>query len=387
MSLEAGNLDSGMDENGGGSGPVRRERGPDGRVRVERSQAGGAASVLLVDSDIPFREELAQALSRVKLAITWRARRAGLLEAVAAADPLAVVLGADAPLGDPLEVLRSIRESSIAGELPVFLVADDPGRQLELQAYALGADRVLRRSESVGELTARLLGLSHRRRARRLRRAREVADEAITLVRAAADAGGPGGSADAARWRPTPHARGEGGSGPRVDLSPSSPPPPEPAPEPEPRYETASPCGSGPPSVPDVIVIEDDKALLEMLEYALRNRGYSIHAFSNGLEALAALRKLETGDKRPVVLLDVDLPGLDGFRVLQEIGLARPGAYQVILCTVHSSEAAQVLGIQSGAIDYLVKPLRMPIVLAKVERLVGAPALDRADVHPLRAIS
>jgi DNA-binding response OmpR family regulator len=47
----------------------------------------------------------------------------------------------------------------------------------------------------------------------------------------------------------------------------------------------------------------------------------------------------------------------------------------VILCTVHSSEATQVLGIQSGAVDYIVKPFRMPIVLAKVERLLGSPRL------------
>jgi DNA-binding response OmpR family regulator len=80
---------------------------------------------------------------------------------------------------------------------------------------------------------------------------------------------------------------------------------------------------------------------------------------------------MDTAGQRPVVLLDVDLPGIDGFRVLHELSGSRPGDYQVILCTIHNSEATQVLGIQSGALDYLVKPLRMPIVLAKVERLIG----------------
>ncbi len=365
-------MDSTIDRTGGGSGPAPPEPGPNGRVGGDNTRAGEAGSVLLVDSDIPLREELARALSRVKLALAWRARRAGLLEAVAATDPLAVVLGADMPLGDPLAILRSIRESSIACELPVFLVGDDPGRQLELAAYALGADRVLRRSEAVSELTARLLGLARRRRTRRLRRAREVADHAIALsgiVPAAERASG--WAADSARSRSTPPSPDGGERESRADISPSA----------------TAPRRTESPSVPDVIVIEDDTALLEMLEYSLENRGYSIRTYADGLEALAALRDLKTGDKRPVVLLDVDMPGLDGFRVLQEIGLARPGAYQVILCTVHSSEAAQVLGIQSGAIDYLVKPLRMPIVVAKVERLIGDPGLDRADDRPLRAIS
>ena len=130
--------------------------------------------------------------------------------------------------------------------------------------------------------------------------------------------------------------------------------------------------------VPDVIIVEDDPSLLEMLRYALTNRGYQTLSFSNGLDALRAMREMDTAGKQPVVLLDVDLPGIDGFRILHELSGSRPGDYQVILCTVHNSEATQVLGIQSGALDYLVKPLRMPIVLAKVGRLVGRGSFTSA---------
>lgn len=125
---------------------------------------------------------------------------------------------------------------------------------------------------------------------------------------------------------------------------------------------------------PDVVVVEDDLALIEMLTYSLSNQGYDLVFYANGREALDGLLEMHTGGHRPVVLLDVDLPGLDGFRVLQELSAARPGAFQVIMATMHSSEAAQVLAIESGALDYIVKPLSIPITLAKIERLVQAAA-------------
>ena len=126
--------------------------------------------------------------------------------------------------------------------------------------------------------------------------------------------------------------------------------------------------------IPDVIVVEDDPALIEMLDYSLSNQGYDLAFFSNGREALDGLLKLATGERRPVVLLDVDLPGMDGFRILQELTAQKPGAFQVIMATMHSSQASQVLAIESGAVDYMVKPLNIPIALAKIERLVRAGA-------------
>jgi DNA-binding response OmpR family regulator len=124
--------------------------------------------------------------------------------------------------------------------------------------------------------------------------------------------------------------------------------------------------------VPDVVVVEDDVALIEMLNYSLGNQGYKLAFFSNGREALEALLEMPTGSRKPVVLLDVDLPGMDGFRVLHEISSNRPGDFQVIMATMHSSEAAQVLAIESGALDYIVKPISLPITLAKIDRLVQA---------------
>ena len=121
-----------------------------------------------------------------------------------------------------------------------------------------------------------------------------------------------------------------------------------------------------------MVVVEDDPALIEMLNYSLSNQGYRLEFHANGREALEALLEMRTGARRPVVLLDVDLPGMDGFRILQELSANRPGHFQVIMATMHRSEAAQVLAIESGALDYIVKPISIPITLAKIERLVQA---------------
>ncbi len=124
--------------------------------------------------------------------------------------------------------------------------------------------------------------------------------------------------------------------------------------------------------VPHVVVVEDDPSLIEMLNYSLSGQGYRLEFHANGREALEALLDMKTGSRRPVVLLDVDLPGMDGFRILHELSTSRPGDFQVIMATMHRSEAAQVLAIESGALDYIVKPLSLPITLAKIERLVLA---------------
>lgn len=126
------------------------------------------------------------------------------------------------------------------------------------------------------------------------------------------------------------------------------------------------------PEVPDVVVVEDDPSLIEMLNYSLSNQGYRLEFHANGREALEALLAMQIGSRRPVVLLDVDLPGMDGFRILQELSAERPGDFQVVMATMHRSEAAQVLAIESGALDYIVKPISLPITLAKIERLVRA---------------
>src|SRR5881227_2854142 len=142
-----------------------------------------------------------------------------------------------------------------------------------------------------------------------------------------------------------------------------------PAPSPAPRPAAAPP--SGPTDAPEVILVEDDPALAGLLEYGLRARGYRFVTFRNGRDALDALLALDVGKLHPLLLLDVDLPALDGYSILDTLTRERPGQYRVVFTTVHGDESEQLRGLEAGALDYLVKPISLRVALEKIRRWVG----------------
>ncbi len=118
---------------------------------------------------------------------------------------------------------------------------------------------------------------------------------------------------------------------------------------------------------PDVIVVEDDKTLRDMLDFALRERGISHLMFADGAAALEALLSLHPARKRPIVLLDVDLPGIDGHSLFEELRVQRPGAFEFVFATVRGGEADQVRALTAGALDYVRKPLNVRLLMTKIE--------------------
>jgi DNA-binding response OmpR family regulator len=103
-----------------------------------------------------------------------------------------------------------------------------------------------------------------------------------------------------------------------------------------------------------------------MVRYTLEATGYAYRHYGTGPEALDALLALQTGDRRPVVLLDVDLPGLDGFSLYERLRTKRPDAFAVVFFTVHAAEAEQLRAYRAGVIDYVTKPVNMRILMAKI---------------------
>ena len=139
----------------------------------------------------------------------------------------------------------------------------------------------------------------------------------------------------------------------------ASPPSPAPAPESS--------------DVPEVIFVEDDPALADLLTFGLEARGYRFIHFRNGREALDVLKTMETtgAPQPPLLLLDVDLPALDGYSVFEELQKECPGKFRVVFTTVHGSESEQLRGLEAGAMDYMVKPMSLRVALEKIRRWVG----------------
>jgi diguanylate cyclase (GGDEF)-like protein len=122
-----------------------------------------------------------------------------------------------------------------------------------------------------------------------------------------------------------------------------------------------------PANVVDVVLVDDDDAVADVIEYALGLRHYEFLRFSDGAEAAKALG--EGHVKARVVLLDVGLPSLDGFGVLQT--LRSQGILddtRVIMLTVRSSEAEMLRALGLGATEHITKPFSIPVLLGRLDQ-------------------
>ena len=111
---------------------------------------------------------------------------------------------------------------------------------------------------------------------------------------------------------------------------------------------------------PRVLVVDDDPALAEMLGIVLRGEGFEPAFVSDGDAALGAFRR----EKPDVVLLDLMLPGTDGIEVCRQIR-AESGV-PIVMLTAKGDTTDIVLGLESGADDYVVKPFKPKELIARV---------------------
>jgi len=119
----------------------------------------------------------------------------------------------------------------------------------------------------------------------------------------------------------------------------------------------------------DVVVVEDDPALAEVLIDSLRTRGYRTHWIDDGQEAVGALAGTPPSVSTALVVLDVDLPGLDGISVLRQ--MVRDdvlGDTRVIMLTARSGEIEVLEALELGAFDHVAKPFSVPVLMQRIRR-------------------
>jgi CheY-like chemotaxis protein/HPt (histidine-containing phosphotransfer) domain-containing protein len=145
-----------------------------------------------------------------------------------------------------------------------------------------------------------------------------------------------------------------------------------PAPPPRPQPPAAPERLDGAPHT-ELIIVEDDPSLVEMLAYAFTTAGLSFRHYATGPDALDGLLGMEIGARRPVLLLDVDLPGLDGFSLHERLRVERPGAFTTVFLTARAGEAEQLRAYRAGAIDYVPKPVNLRILMAKLPSWLDLP--------------
>jgi len=123
-----------------------------------------------------------------------------------------------------------------------------------------------------------------------------------------------------------------------------------------------------------ILIVEDETTLRETLAYNLAKEGYEVAKSGDGAEGL----ELARADKFDLIVLDIMLPGLDGLSFCRI--LRKEQATPVIMLTARGGEVDRIIGLESGADDYIVKPFSLGELLARVRAV-----LRRAPSTALRS--
>lgn len=110
-----------------------------------------------------------------------------------------------------------------------------------------------------------------------------------------------------------------------------------------------------------IVIVDDEREIADVIELYLKNEGYEVYKFYNGEDTLACISSIEID----LAILDVMLPDIDGFTILQKIREAHK--FPVIMLTAKSEYIDKITGLTLGADDYIAKPFNPLELVARVK--------------------
>ena len=113
-----------------------------------------------------------------------------------------------------------------------------------------------------------------------------------------------------------------------------------------------------------ILVVDDERDTLDLIDLTLSSAGYEIHLANNGAESLEKIRQ----DRFDVILLDIMMPDMTGFDVLRTLNQERNELPPVIFLTAKSLPEDREMGLQLGAKDFLIKPVTRGSLLDTIKR-------------------
>jgi DNA-binding response OmpR family regulator len=135
------------------------------------------------------------------------------------------------------------------------------------------------------------------------------------------------------------------------------------------------------PMAATILIVEDEFAVARGIQYALQQEGYTVTVARSGEEGLEV-----AGAQAPdLVVLDVRLPGMDGFEVLRRLR-AQGSKAPVLVLTARDDEVDKVIGLELGADDYLTKPFGLRELMSRIKALIRRAYGDLADAAGGRLI-
>ncbi len=127
-----------------------------------------------------------------------------------------------------------------------------------------------------------------------------------------------------------------------------------------------------------IFCVEDDISIRDLMIYALRTSGFEARGFNDGSELFEAM---QTEDENPqLIMLDIMLPGEDGMVILQKLK-ANPATRKipVIMATAKGTEFDKVIGLDTGADDFLTKPFGMMEMIARVNAVLRRAGINEEE--------
>lgn len=135
----------------------------------------------------------------------------------------------------------------------------------------------------------------------------------------------------------------------------------------------------------NILVVDDEKEIVDLVELYLKNEGYTVYKFYNGTHALACVDKEEID----LAILDIMLPDIDGLTICQKI--REHYNFPIIMLTAKETEIDKITGLTIGADDYVTKPFRplelMARVKAQLRRYTSMPSLQKETVITIGALT
>jgi two-component system, OmpR family, response regulator len=124
-----------------------------------------------------------------------------------------------------------------------------------------------------------------------------------------------------------------------------------------------------------ILIVEDDATLNGILQYNLKNEGYTVFSVSDGAQALDSAKN----NQPDLILLDVMLPTMNGFEVCRI--LRQSSDVPILILTAKDDEIDKVVGLDLGADDYITKPFKMRELLARVRALLRRSGITASHNH------
>ena len=131
-----------------------------------------------------------------------------------------------------------------------------------------------------------------------------------------------------------------------------------------------------------ILIVDDEPSVRDSLQQWFRADGYRVDTAN---EAYSALKKLQE-DPWYIILLDIKMPGMDGLDTLKAIKSSYP-LIEVVMLTGHATVESAIEGMKLGALDYLMKPCEMDILLTKLKEAKDKKSKQEEKIAEARAMN